>query len=399
MKLDCVYAAATNTALRMSRWTEVFLTNRRRSHTDRRMHRCCASGAATANAAVSDVLPALLMTLLLGACGFQSDGVGQTTPFDNAPILQLREADSFYVGRARDFAVDEQGAFYVADGLAERVLVFGSDGAPLRSFGQRGTGPGELGQIGPIAVSETTVSVVDIADRQIHAYDRQSGILIKSLPYRGMATTLLARGAELWAGDLAIVDAASVSRWNPGDTVPTRFGPFPEAYRQSNPLYSIYNVVSVSFTGSRMVVGLAASNVLWVYEAGSTTPTDSVAIPQKARRGVPPGLAEEIGGLQFEEMFASASVLMGMHALSGGRILLIHYDQEMDRGHVSSSAFGTVLDSALRPVCVDILLRRKDSGQARFTTRGDTLFRFRQLVIDNSARAEISAWKVGGECS
>ena len=109
-----------------------------------------------------------------------------------------------------------------------------------------------------------------------------------------------------------------------------------------------------------------------VYEAGSTTPADCVIIPQRARRGVPPKLAEDIGLLEFEEMFASASFLMGVHVLSRGCVLLIHYDQDMDRGYLSSSAFGTVLHSALRPVCVDILLRRRDAGQARFTTRADT---------------------------
>lgn len=352
--------------------------NHRRSDTDRWMH-----------------LPAFLMTMLLGACAPQADRANQATPFEDAPIIQLIEDDSFYVGRARDFAVDAQGAFYVADALAGRVLVFGSDGNPLRSFGRRGTGPGELGQIGPIAVSETTVWVVDIDDRQVHAHDRQTGVVKGSLSYMGMATTLLARGEELWAGDLSIADAASISRWNPGDTDPTRFGRFPEAYRQSNPLYSIYNVVSVAFTGSRMVAGLAASDVLWVYEAGSTTPADSVVIPQKARRGVPPGFAEDIGQLAFEEMFAGASYLMGVHALSGDRLFLIHYDQEMDSGNLSSSAFGTVLDSALRPVCVDILLRQRDAGQARFATRADTLFRLDQLVTDDYARVEISSWKVG----
>ena len=198
----------------------------------------------------------------------------------------------------------------------------------------------------------------------------------------GMATNLLARGEELWVGNLSIVDSASISSWNPGDTGSTRFGPFPEAYRQSNPLYSIYNVVSIAFTGSRMITGMAAADVLWVYDAGSTTPADCVIIPQRARRGVPPKLAEDIGLLEFEEMFASASFLMGVHVLSRDCVLLIHYDQDMDRGYLSSSAFGTVLHSALRPVCVDILLRRRDAGQARFTTRADTLFRLDQLVTD-----------------
>ena len=215
----------------------------------------------------------MLMALTIGACEVRSDGLNQTTPFDEASILQLIESDSFYVGRARDFAIDEQGVFYVADGLAERVLAFGPDGRPLRSFGHRGAGPGELGQIGPIAVSETTVSVVDINDHHVYTYNRQSGILMGFhprgagpgelgqigpiavsettvsvvdindhhvytynrqsgilmgfRPYTGMATTLVARGEEVWAGNLSIVDTASVSRWGPADTIPTRFGPFP----------------------------------------------------------------------------------------------------------------------------------------------------------------------------
>ena len=82
------------------------------------------------------------MTLLLGAGAPQADEADQAIPFDNAPILQLIEDDTFFVGRARDFAIDAQGAFYAADALSQRLLVFKSDGGPLRSFGQRGTGPG-----------------------------------------------------------------------------------------------------------------------------------------------------------------------------------------------------------------------------------------------------------------
>ncbi len=52
----------------------------------------------------------------------------------------------------RGLAVDPQGDVYVADPVTSRISVFTRDGAPLRSWGEHGSGPGKFDDLSRVAV-------------------------------------------------------------------------------------------------------------------------------------------------------------------------------------------------------------------------------------------------------
>ena len=59
-------------------------------------------------------------------------------------------------------ALDAEGRLYVADRGNARIQIFSPDGKYLRSFGRKGSGPGELN--GPVDVAVTHDGFVFVAD-------------------------------------------------------------------------------------------------------------------------------------------------------------------------------------------------------------------------------------------
>jgi hypothetical protein len=149
------------------------------------------------------ILPplALLVTLLLGACGGETgksawtiatdttDGVLRVviTPPESGPVPTLVAQDELRVGMVegggpesfgmiRAIAVLPDGRFAVADGQAEEVRLFGPDGKHLRTFGGKGAGPGELhGMQGVHVDHEGLLRVAEQANARLSVFHPDSG--------------------------------------------------------------------------------------------------------------------------------------------------------------------------------------------------------------------------------
>jgi len=102
------------------------------------------------------------------------------TPMYKEPILTLSEdlcigADenrpNYMFYRINSIAVDQEGNIYVTDEGEKHIQVYNAEGEYLRTIGQEGQGPGELGRLTKIFITDDNKLVVtDPKWRQIHFF-------------------------------------------------------------------------------------------------------------------------------------------------------------------------------------------------------------------------------------
>ncbi|MDT8341341.1 MAG: hypothetical protein RQ751_07490 [Longimicrobiales bacterium] len=85
-------------------------------------------------------------------------------------------------GEVQEVAFDGEGNLYILDGQTARVTVVGPDGAPLRTFGGLGDGPGEIGTaLGMAVLADGRVVISDLGKRGLAVFDR-SGEWLGNVP-------------------------------------------------------------------------------------------------------------------------------------------------------------------------------------------------------------------------
>ncbi len=81
-------------------------------------------------------------------------------------------------GRIADLEISEDGSVFVLDALSRTVRVFDAQGTELRTFGQRGQGPGELEE--PIALfwgPDGNLWVADLGNRRFTVFEPDGGLV------------------------------------------------------------------------------------------------------------------------------------------------------------------------------------------------------------------------------
>jgi len=141
---------------------------------------------------------------------------------DRSPLLRIGggrgDTQSDFSG-VRGVVRLSDGTIVVADGGALEVRVFDARGAFLRSFGRRGTGPGELDGLSQVARVGDTIVVSDFQDR-VHAWSAD-GTIRQS---RGRVP-VAALTQPVWMGQLAnrvdvfVGSPAMFQPWNGVETL------------------------------------------------------------------------------------------------------------------------------------------------------------------------------------
>ena len=138
-------------------------------------------------------------------------------PMYHEPILTLIEdlsigADEnrpdymFY--RINSIAVDKEGNIYAADGGEKHIKVYSAEGKYLRTIGQEGQGPGELGRPTKIFITGNDELVItDPNKRQLHFYSVE-GNYLESKKFREVYPLQIARDSH---GNYYIMNVVSVS--------------------------------------------------------------------------------------------------------------------------------------------------------------------------------------------
>ena len=97
-------------------------------------------------------------------------------------VVRVGEEEGVSFGRISDIAPGADGGFYVLDAMESRVTTFSAAGKPLRSFGKRGAGPGELSNLATtLVVSGAHLVIVDPRNQRINLF-RTDGSFVRSRP-------------------------------------------------------------------------------------------------------------------------------------------------------------------------------------------------------------------------
>lgn len=111
------------------------------------------------------------------------DGTGQPTDLFNRPT---------------DVAWDTAGNIFVADGAGNaRIAKFDKDGKFLKSWGKRGTGPGEFADVLSIAVdAQGNVYAGDAGNKRIQVFDNNGGFKTAFSNFGNAQAMCITRGAN-----------------------------------------------------------------------------------------------------------------------------------------------------------------------------------------------------------
>lgn len=343
------------------------------------------------------------LALVLGGCGEKApDAPSQPPPRAGAgpsaePLwtLTIHEADSLYLSSPGDFWVNPRdGSFYIADRFAGRVIHVDRRGRPVRVFGRKGKGPGEFTQISTMFTHGDELFVDDGAQRAFTVFNSRTGAYMGALPHEGMFYDVRLVGDTAWMGIQNQERGTAAARWElSGDRI-HYLAPLPAEYRASQALAGIYNGIFVVPWADTVLVGVQASDALYVHGTRGQV-LDTVPVPIRRRRGVPDNVVEMFEKMEFPQMFSAASALFALNRLGDGRIVMVHFDQEIEGNAITADAYVSVVSADRRQACVDGVLPLAKDAQPRLLFRGDTLMVLQQkLTADTHAETSITAFRV-----
>ncbi len=91
---------------------------------------------------------------------------------------------SVVIRRISSIEVDDKDNIYILDRRKSTVFKFSPEGSLIKTFGQRGTGPGEMARPEQVLVSNDTVYVTDMRQRKVIMFDKEGAYLRDIIPLR-----------------------------------------------------------------------------------------------------------------------------------------------------------------------------------------------------------------------
>lgn len=334
----------------------------------------------------------LALGAALSACGDRAPADASRGPGPSVARvshLVVQEADSLFLSSPGDFGLEPaDGSFYVTDQFAGRVLQIDRTGRIVRTFGRKGSGPGEFAQINLMFSRSNDLFVNEGRRSTFHVFDRLTGELRDGRRHEGILRDARVVGNTVWLGMQNSTHGTAAARWDLGSDSVRYMVPLPREYRESQPLAGVYSSVLVVPWSDTLLVGFSGLDELHVAtQAGAVV--DIVSLPIGARRGVPDDIVQRMRKMQWPEMISAASALFGLARLPDGRFAAVHLDQVVSGSSFTADGYVSVLSADRRSACVDGVLPLGKDTSPRVLFRGDTLFVLQQRLAE-AERAETS---------
>jgi hypothetical protein len=314
-------------------------------------------------------------------------------------VLRLLEPDSLYLARPSAMLRGTHGETYVSDIVANRVVMYGGDGRPLLVFGRPGGGPGEFRQAASMFLrDDSTLAVLDLSRGAYQLFDLEAGSFRGSLAGVGVGWSVAYQDSVTWLGDMNLFRKTSVAALRAGADTFEYLIPLPPEYLRTRTLAGTYAGVHVVAWRDTLLVGMTGSDLLRIFTTDGR-PVDSVRVPVRTRRGVPPDIEHVLTrpGRGHPEWVRAASMLVGLFRKSDGELVLVHADLTVVGPTTSADLYVTTLASDRQNACVDSRLPVSHDAAPMLTFRADTLYVLdREIVSDSAVETRITAYGVDG---
>ncbi|HEY0970377.1 MAG TPA: hypothetical protein VGE02_05310 [Gemmatimonadales bacterium] len=350
-------------------------------------------------------LAAVAVTTLAAACS--SADPEPAAPPEPGPRLALVDSvvlgdtGALTLGDLRNAGLHlDDGAIWVGDPQNGRIVRFARDGAPLSQVGRKGGGPGELRAPGPLVpTSDGSVAVWDYTAGKLAAFDTASGAPRWETKVREQAfpMQLQAVGDTIWMGVVSLQGNTGAMRVAVRDGAVSKLAPAPAEYAEGL-AHSFPYSVALRFADT-LLVGYSGHHRIFLHHDDRRV--DSLVVPHRLRRGVPPDLlarakaGEYRGeGLGMENFVSSLS---RAERLADGFVALVHYDVHFDQRKPEGAevdAWLTVLDPTFERACTDARLPLVERALPSLAFRGDTLFALEHVIGDERAVPVLRAYVI-----
>lgn len=348
-------------------------------------------------------LAAVVVPFLLSGCAAEAPPPAPAEPGPRLVLVDsvtLADTGRLALGDLANAGLHvDDASIWVGDPQNGRVVRFARDGSPVAQVGRKGSGPGELQAPGPLVpIGNGRVAVWDYRLGKLAAYGAADGALAWETAVREQAfpVQLQSVGDTVWAGAVSLREMTGAMRVTAGEGTVGHVGAVPAEYAQGLAHAFPYSVALRGDDG--LLVGYSGHHRMFVHHDDGRV--DSIPVPSRLRRGVPPDLlARAMAGEYREAGLGMENFVSSLHRAArtaNGALALVHYDVTFDQSAPNEpaavDAWLTVLDPALERACTDARIPLAERSLPSLAFRGDTLYALEQVVGDEGATPVLRAY-------
>lgn len=340
------------------------------------------------------ILALASLCLHVQACGTSDDAQQSSPTVALTERIVLRDSGGSRLSRPSSIAQSASGDYFIADRMLGRLVRFASDGTPLNTIGNKGSGPGEFeAPRTTVMLGDSIIVGIDPGLRRAQRFRINGDPVGEALDLPFDLSQPTSDGSGVWFGGANLADDFAVLHWNPAINLLTPLVPIPRQIREFPSLLLLGGAIPIVDSGV-LLVGFGSGEV---FIASPTTGqiVDTISVPSLHRRGVPEtALSAARQGDGFG-VLNSASSLAALTMLSDGGIALVFRDLTREAVGFRSAVYLTILDSSRRPVCIDLAVPQVDSAAPLIAFRGDTLLLLEQeMVGSDSVQSVVSRFAI-----
>jgi len=297
--------------------------------------------------------------------------------------VKIQETAAIALSRPVHAALGSRGRLFVADAQEARIVEIGRDGKVVRTFGEKGQGPGEFVAPGSMLVQgDTLLFVFDNRQRRVTVFDLRSNRFAWDFPLNAFLPSMRVVGSELLASSLdPAAGAAVVVVSLKGE--PRRIeGIVPPIAKRLPMLASAVPHVIIATRDKEVFATYDLTQSLYRWPANARAGQE-VLMPTTLRRGVKESLYDDMvrDPANAGALLYAHSVPSVLEFVSRGTIASVTLDADLvdrRRGVFAGAFFLSLVDVDGVRICDDVPVTSIQKPTAIVAMNGTTLITLQQ---------------------